>query len=63
MEVNKEVISSNVNNMQSALSEFVDADVPEYMPKMTASSVQFQIASAMLVQSNQRTQQLLSLTR
>lgn len=63
LEVNKDVLASNMTNMQAALSEFVDADVPEAMTRMGSSSVQFQIASAMLVQANERTQQLLSMVR
>lgn len=63
LEVNKDILSSNITNMQAALSEFIDADVPEAMTRMTSSSVQYQIASAMLVQANERTQQLLSMTR
>ncbi len=63
LEVNKEILSSNIINMQAAISEFIDADVPEAMTRMTSSSVQYQIASAMLVQANERTQQLLTMTR
>jgi flagellin-like hook-associated protein FlgL len=62
-EVYKDVLSSNIQNLQSALSEFVDADVPDAITRMGQASVQSQIASAMLVQANQKTEQLLSLTR
>jgi flagellin len=63
LEINKDILASNLVNMQAALSEFIDADVPEAMTRMTSSSVQYQIASAMLVQANERTQQLLAMTR
>ncbi len=62
-EVHKELIASNMQNLQSAISEFIDTDVPEAITRMGQASVQFQIASAMLVQANQKTEQLLALTR
>ena len=63
LEVNKDILSSNIINMQSAIAEFIDADIPEAMTRMTSSSVQYQMASAMLVQANERTKQLLTMTK
>ncbi len=61
-EVHKDLVTSNMQSLQSALSEFIDTDVPEAVTRMGQASVQFQIASAMLVQANQKTEQLLALT-